>query len=318
MKGELIIITILFSLMINAKKTNAQYTYDSVSFESPASKIIIDTTNNNIWQIGRPNKRFFNSAYSGSKAILTDSVYNYKLNDTSSFIYVIRNPYTQTCYTSMEFWHKYDMDTLTDIGIIDASYDGGNSWILVSDTNEVLPVGAYFWWDNDYHEFNGNQTIHPLITTGKSNGWIKSKFNWQWWLAVKSDTIIYPLDSLMIRFTFISDSIETNKEGWMIDEILTSSAEYELCSGIEEKAAINNIHVYPIPFSLKATVRSEKVFTNSIMLIYNSFGQKVKQIENISGQTFTLYRYNLPSGLYYLILKEDNKILINKEIIIID
>jgi hypothetical protein len=317
MKEYLHILAALLILIILLDKANAQ-NFDSISFEMHTSKIIIDSAGNIIWEIGTPDKIFFNSAYSGTKAILTDSISSYPPNDTSVFIYVIRNPYTSTCYTSMEFWHKYDMDTLNDIGIIDASYDGGNSWIVVNDTNNVMPWSSEFWWDYDYHESNGNTTVHPLTITGKSDGWIQSRFNWQWWFPLKSDTIIYPPDSLMIRFTFISDSVETYREGWMIDDIVTVSASMQNCSAIDENSADINISLIPNPFSLQTTIRTEYHLKNSTLIVYNSFGQKAWQIDNISGQSVTVLRNGLPPGLYFLQLSEKGKLLATKKIIITD
>ncbi|NQU33549.1 MAG: T9SS type A sorting domain-containing protein [Bacteroidetes bacterium] len=318
MKRKLSILIILISLFFILQKTNAQYTYDSVSFETRTSKIIIDTTGNNIWQIGTPDKVFFDAAHSGEKTILTDSVNSYPLNDTSSFIYVIRNPYTETCFTSMEFWHKYDMDTLTDNGIIEASYDGGNSWVIVNDTSEVSPWGSFFWWDNDYHAMDGNYTAHPLTTTGKSDGWILSRFNWEWWIPVKSDTIIYPLDSLMIKFTFTSDSIETNRDGWMIDDILTASAEWQLCSDITEISDSNNFSAYPNPFSKQTRIEYKRDIANSKIIIYNSTGLKVRQDDNTNGQSTIVSRDNLPSGIYYLVIVQNEKIIGKIKLLIID
>lgn len=318
MKRDLTILIFLLLILIISEKANAQYTYDSVSFETPTSKIIIDTTGNNIWEIGTPDKIFFDNAHSGVKAILTDSVNSYPKNDTSSFIYVIRNPYTQTCFTSMEFWHKYDTDTLTDIGIIESSYDGGNSWVIVNDTSEVSPWGSNFWWDMDYHETSGNFTFHELNISGKSDGWILSRFNWQWWIPVKSDTIIVPPDSLMIRFTFISDSIETNKEGWMIDDILTASAEWQLCSGIESQSVEENTSIYPNPFSLQTTLKTNFPLKNSKIIIYNSFGQVVNLTKVISEQKVIIYRNSVPPGLYFLVLTENNKFLVTKKLVIVD
>jgi hypothetical protein len=321
MKKNLTILIFLLLILVVSEKAKAQYTYDSVFFETPTSKIIIDTTGNNIWQIGTPGKNFFDTAYSGAKAILTDTVNSYPANDTSSFIYVIKNPYTQTCQTSMEFWHKYDTDTLTDIGIIEASYDGGNSWININDTTIVSSNNlgnSYFRWDNDYHKSSGTNTTHALITSGKSDGWILSRIIWRWWIPVKSDTIIINPDSLMIRFTFISDSIETNKEGWMIDNILTASAVWQLCTGIESQPEKENISISPNPFSSQTILKSDFPLNNSKIVIYNSFGQVVNQTKVISGQKVILYRNNLPPGLYFLVLSKNNKSLITRKLVIVN
>jgi hypothetical protein len=215
----------------------------------------------------------------------------------------------------MEFWHKYDMDTLTEIGIIEASYDGGNSWVLVNDTSVVSTMESFFWWDSDFHASNGNYTNHPLITTGKSDGWILSRFNWQWWIPVKADTIIYPVDSLMIKFTFISDAIETNKEGWIIDDILTASAEWQLCSYIKETIN-NNFRIFPNPFSQQMTVESVEDLKGSDIIIYNSSGIIVKEIHNASRHSITVQRDNLSSGVYYLVITKNGKMVGTNKLLI--
>jgi len=305
-KGLIFSLLVLIVITTNNSKTIAQNTYDTISFETPTSKIIIDSMSSKVWQIGSPGKIFFNAPHSGLKAILTDTVNNYPKNDTASFIYVIRNPYTQTCATRMEFWHKYDMDTLTEKGIIDASYDGGKSWVIVSDT-----TGSFwdfgFWWDFDYHAVSGESFVHPLTTTGRSDGWVLSRFSWQWWFPVKSDTIIINPDSLMIRFTFISDTIETDKEGWMIDDIVTTSENINLCSGIKENNITYQISIFPNPFSQQATLSTDYPLKNAIITLYNCFGQKVRTIENILKSPVILPRNNLPSGIYLLVIEGDNK-----------
>jgi hypothetical protein len=42
----------------------------------------------------------------------------------------------------------------------------------------------------------------------------------------------------------------------------------------------------------------------------------LKQVKNISGQTISLYRENLPSGLYFIGLTEENKIISFEKLII--
>ena len=315
MKRPLPLLAIIFILTLVYERSNAQWTLDTVSFETPTTKIIIDTAGNNLWQIGQPQKTFFDTAHSGINAILTDTLNDYPPNDTSSFIYVIRDPYTQTCLTCMEFWHQYDMDSLGDQGIIDASYDSGQSWVMVKDTF-VNDNG--FLWNADYHASDGSYTSHPLITSGKSDGWIQSKFCWQWYIPVNPDSIIINPDSLLIRFTFISDSIVKNKEGWMIDDLVTSSAGWELCSSTKESSRDENITVYPNPFSIETLIQTENDFKKATLTVYNSMGQRVKQLKNISGQTVLLSRDDLPSGLYFLQMVQGNKILKTEKIVITD
>lgn len=72
----------------------------------------------------------------------------------------------------------------------------------------------------------------------------------------------------------------------------------------------------PNPFSLETTLKTNDNLINATLTVYNSLGQQVKQIRNISGQTITLHRDNLPSGLYLLRLTQDNKTFATDKIVI--
>lgn len=295
----------------------AQYYFDSVSFETPDSRIIMDTANPaGIWQTGTPQKVFFHSAYRGAKAMVTDTIQAYPSNNTSSFIYVIRFPYTWTCETSMEFWHKYDMDSPNDKGLIEASYDGGNSWFIAKDTSGVGPMYSFFWWDMDFHETTGGYSAHPLTTTGTSDGWILSRFNWIWFMPVKgADSMAFPPDSLMIRFTFVSDSIDSGREGWMIDEILTASAYNQLCSGISEQNRGARIKVFPNPTRDGASIEFEGASGESTIQLFNMMGRKVKEFTDTGGTSLSLSRDGLPAGLYYLVVLRHGQRQISAKVI---
>lgn len=67
------------------------------------------------------------------------------------------------------------------------------------------------------------------------------------------------------------------------------------------------INAYPNPSSTQTTLQTEKFIKNGTLTVYNSLGQAVKQIKNISGQTVTLFHDNLPGGLYFLLLTDANE-----------
>lgn len=67
------------------------------------------------------------------------------------------------------------------------------------------------------------------------------------------------------------------------------------------------ITIFPNPFSSQTIMQSDNLFLDATLTVYNSFGQQVKQINNISGQTFTFHRDNLPCGLYFIHLTQDGK-----------
>jgi hypothetical protein len=300
-------------------QTNAQTgPHDTITFETSAPDIHILNTTGNLWQIGKPQKSFFDSAYTGTNAILTDTINSYPANDTSSFVLTIRNTYTTSCKTCMAFWHKYDMDTIGDKGIIEGSYDGGNSWVELNDTFTISSSSSMFSWNNDVHQINGNYTTHEPIIKGKSDGWIQSSFCWQWYIPVRVDTVVLNPDSLLIRFTFISDSVIKNKEGWMIDNIVSSAADWSECSGIKENSRETDFSVFPNPFSLQAIVKPTVPLKKAVVTVYNSFGQTVKQMNDISGETTVVSRDNLPAGLYFISIREKNKIYTTQKLLITD
>ncbi len=89
--------------------------------------------------------------------------------------------------------------------------------------------------------------------------------------------------------------------------------------GVEENiTSASNIKIYPNPFSSSTTLRTNNFVHNATLTVYNLYGQQVKQIKNISGQTITLQRDNLPSGLYLIRLTQDNKVITADKLVITD
>ncbi len=80
----------------------------------------------------------------------------------------------------------------------------------------------------------------------------------------------------------------------------------------------NSFKVFPNPFSTQTTLQTDILLHNATFTVYNCFGQKVREITNISGNTATFYRDNLPSGLYFIRLTQDNKQIETKKLIITD
>jgi hypothetical protein len=89
-------------------------------------------------------------------------------------------------------------------------------------------------------------------------------------------------------------------------------------TGIIENNAKTNFTIFPNPFSSQTVLQTGNLFKDATLTVYNSFGQTVKQIDNLSGLTIIFHRDNLPSGLYFVRLTQANKILTTEKIIITD
>ncbi len=88
--------------------------------------------------------------------------------------------------------------------------------------------------------------------------------------------------------------------------------------GINEN--VNNVisSVLPNPFNNTTTIQTVRDLNNVTLTIYNSFGKMVKQVTNISGQSVSISRDNLISGLYLIRLSEENRIIAIEKLLIID
>jgi Secretion system C-terminal sorting domain len=87
---------------------------------------------------------------------------------------------------------------------------------------------------------------------------------------------------------------------------------------INEITKKENLNIFPNPFSTETTLKTTENFKNATLTFYSSFGQLVKEIKNISGQTITLHRDNLPSGLYFIRLTQDSKVITADKLVITD
>lgn len=106
---------------------------------------------------------------------------------------------------------------------------------------------------------------------------------------------------------------------------MSSKISYRQSQAIGCPAGITNTNFYPYtfkvfpnPFSTQTTIQTDNLLHNETLTVYNCFGQKVREITNISGNTSTLYRDNLPNGFYFIRLTQDNKQIETKKLIITD
>ena len=87
---------------------------------------------------------------------------------------------------------------------------------------------------------------------------------------------------------------------------------------ISESNISSQISIYPNPFSNATTLKTNNLFENATFIVYNTLGEQVSKIDNISGQTFTFYRENLEQGIYFYQLKENNIIVSENRFVITD
>jgi hypothetical protein len=80
----------------------------------------------------------------------------------------------------------------------------------------------------------------------------------------------------------------------------------------------NTFSIFPNPFTSSATIQTSGNLSNASLTIFNAYGQTIKQMKNISGHTITFSRENLPNGLYFFQLTDENKIIAIEKVLICD
>jgi hypothetical protein len=231
------------------------------------------TQTNNIWQIGTPFKIIFNSSYSAPLALVTDTITSYPNENTSSFEFVMNTD----DLTFISFWHSFNTDSLADGGVIDVSTDNGSSWVNIVNAPDFsltnfYPSSTKISSNNNQPGFTGNSEWKESTISGRA------------------------FHNVRFRFTFTSDEINTNKDGWIIDNFNFNC----IGTGINNGTTKSSYKIFPNP-------------TNSIIFIDQENSIKIKSValKNILGQTFfsddqtTIDLTEFASGYYLLEITTD-------------
>jgi hypothetical protein len=258
MKSSIILIIIMFVITRSPGQN-----WTNINFDDGVglSRVIIDTSYlNNVWQIGQPQKSLFNISYSIPNSIITDTVDPYPINNTSVFYLGTGGDWFIDSHTlSLNFLYRIDSDSLNDFGRIEFSLDTGQTWnnILFSEN------GGGFW---RVENSLGKIVIQPslgdtIVFTGSTDGWYRFMAEIHLLEQQYYDTIIY-------RFTFNSDGIIENKDGWIIDDLGYKMVWEGINDGNDSEI------IYPNPVTNCINIRSHKPIRK--VEIINLFGIPVK------------------------------------------
>ncbi len=135
------------------------------------------------------------------------------------------------------------------------------------------------------------------------------------WMPETND-IIAPQEApnLMIEFT----SLEVNEIDWTPND--RDFYENDLCNVLSVDVAFEStgLKVYPNPFSHQATIESKVPLESAKLVLTNSIGQVVKEMEGLDGTKINLNRNLLPSGVYLIQLIQEGKIVHKTRVLIVD
>jgi hypothetical protein len=264
----------------------------SFDFNSPSDStafyFIVDTAQeNNLWQVGKPNKTIFNQGYGGPKALVTDTLNPYPINNTSSFQFSLINCSQMTqggCggYNgfSVIIDAKINTDSTKDGGTIEVSHNNSPFINVICDSLASISGDIYSISD----------TLQSLGQPGFSG----SSSNWNHIVAYFFPRDFQELDTITLRFTFSSDSNQTNKDGWMIGQVQI----HGLFEGINEIQNDNLVSIFPNPTSDELFVQQQVPSNRQLIQIFDFTGRLVFEDINFTSQTVDTRQ--LSNGIYLL------------------
>lgn len=247
-----LLITILVFFSINVMHGQKSCSGVLIDFETDEGFVVFGP-DNEIWQIGNPDKTHFNGSYNGENAIVTD-IHNSYGNSCNSYFQIKSINDRADNLTQFSFCHKYQTDTIGDFGYVTFSLDGGENWSLCQDTSFMYAPSCWnyaeVWHGREYllPPYFSSNVVGPFFS-GSETTWMRETYSFFWWFGVKKgsssgeDPDPCSADSILFRFHFESDSLDNSKDGWMIDDI---RVDWDFSGDIQNKSK-TSIEVFPNP-----------------------------------------------------------------------
>ncbi len=257
------------------------------NFEDTAEYRYVQIDTNKVWFIAKPQKDILflpgNIPSLGQYAIFTDTAQYYEKNCKASFQFKIL--LMEADVYTISFYQKYDFELNKDGGIIETSYDDGNTWQnILYDTlvmNHIVNLIGFDLYsiDDTIEAFKGQPGFTGTFSDGRYFG-----VSWENWRMVG--------DTMLLRFTFASDSSDIQHEGWMLDYFEFGG----FLVPIDGKQDIFSFTVYPNP--VKDQLNISKPILSSKVVTYSITGNLIKEIFCYDCNAIDVS--SLQSGIYLL------------------
>lgn len=266
--------------------------------------VYIDSSST-LWQIGQPQKESFDESFSLPNAILTDTLYTYPVADTATFYCTAPLDEEWGFYGIVAFtWvQRLDIDSL-DGGTVDFSVDGGETW-----ENAFTSPFVYNWYGWDHPENLDTLANETVVFTGEDSNWQEI------WLCYDYSWLLDTADSLQVRFTFFSDTVPGNSDGWMIDNIrLEPTSVHTVGEGPSNESYVN---LYPNPVQDQLNIKLKKSDQFHIieeLVVFSERGHVVRHFNHIPTKFFVDVS-DLPNGIYEVLVRSNLKSEVHKVVI---
>jgi hypothetical protein len=242
------------------------------------------TNSNTDFAQGTPGKNIITSAHGGTGCWMTGLVMNYIRNDSTGIFLPVFTVDTVNCY-HLEFWNRYLTELNKDGGVVEYSFDMGNSWIQLG-----LPLEPN-WYNN-------------ATATGLGAGW-QPNFGGtsNGWILQQHDIRFSQAGQVIFRFRFGADSgIES--EGWAIDDVCFNQMPPCVLS-VPDVASANglNMVVFPNPAGTSSMLQYNLPENGRVSIaLHDMLGREIRTFEgeqSMGLNSWTIDVSELPVGVYF-------------------
>lgn len=191
---------------------------------------------------------------------------------------------------------KLDMDFKKDGGYVEYSVDTGTTWInVLRDTNAY----NFYGYDTTNLDTLANGTV---AFTGTDTVWRDVWVCYQMRFFNNADSVIF-------RFTFESDMVDSAKDGWMIDNMLLQETFFHTVSTTDPE---KEFMVYPTITTgvIKIDIDGADGQIENIVVV-DQQGRVMKRF-NERSEKMTIDIGGLPPGNYYINVHSAEKIEVHK------
>ncbi|RYE25962.1 MAG: T9SS type A sorting domain-containing protein [Sphingobacteriales bacterium] len=220
--------------------------------------------------------------------MVTDTLNPYPVNDTSAFSFGIR-PWGRWGIIALQWKQKIDFDKKMDGGVVEFSIDSGATWQNTFNNPYV------------YNFYGYDTTNRDTLMTGEY-AFSGTDSNWRdIWLCFDY-SYLSTTDSLALRFRLLTDAVDSNKEGWLIDNMMAHVTYIHTAKAAEK---VDKLTVYPTRTSGIVHIDAEKrneFYIIEQLTITDAMGRRVKAYKNCPTR-FWIDLSDQQDGLYYVRVK---------------
>lgn len=258
----------------------------------------------NSWQIGPPQKTIFDTASTPPNVMVTDTVNPYPKEDSSWFQAIFPVSFLEGV-KAIQWKQKLDYEYGIDGGMIEFAFANDSVWQNAFDNPNV-------------YNFYGFDSVNVDTLPNGELGFTGTDSSWKdIWLCFEYSWIVSNYDTFLVRFTSVSDTDNTQQEGWMIDNMMAHLTLVHTIPEIEQEVYMK---VFPSPSNGRVYIETRKLDEFHIIEhieVIDIEGRTVEQYTNRPTKTF-LDLGHLPNGMYVLNVRtnvqtETFKIVLQKD-----